>query len=139
MISFVRFDAMGNITASGSVPEGMVELQGGDVVVGAGESETHYVETITRTLKKKPSKPHPYSVWDSQSSSWVDDISKAGRVARKQRDELLAASDWTQLPDVPLETKSVWATYRQQLRDITDQPGWPTSINWPEIPSNEGA
>ena len=51
---------------------------------------------------------------------------------RARRNRLLQASDWTQLPDVPLATKAAWATYRQALRDITEQPGWPTDITWPE-------
>jgi hypothetical protein len=52
-----------------------------------------------------------------------------------QRNALLANSDWTQLADVPLsaEKKAQWATYRQALRDITDQSGFPDQINWPEI------
>jgi len=52
---------------------------------------------------------------------------------RKQRTELLAASDWTQLTDAPINS-SVWATYRQQLRDITAQSGFPWEINWPVAP-----
>jgi len=40
---------------------------------------------------------------------------------RNKRNELLAACDWTQAADSPLseEKKTEWATYRQQLRDIT--------------------
>lgn len=45
----------------------------------------------------------------------------------------LIGSDWTQLPDVPLETKAVWAEYRQQLRDITNQTD-PFNIVWPTPP-----
>lgn len=52
---------------------------------------------------------------------------------RKQRTELLASSDWTQLTDTPINS-SVWASYRQQLRDITAQAGFPWEINWPEAP-----
>ena len=52
---------------------------------------------------------------------------------RKKRNALLAASDWTQLPDVPLETKEAWAAYRQALRDITEQPD-PFNIVWPTPP-----
>lgn len=51
-----------------------------------------------------------------------------------QRQQLLSASDWTQLPDVPLATKEAWATYRQALRDITEQPGFPTQVAWPTPP-----
>lgn len=57
-------------------------------------------------------------------------------VAIARQNALLAESDWTQLADVPLsaEQKAAWATYRQQLRDITDQSGFPDNINWPVKP-----
>lgn len=54
--------------------------------------------------------------------------------ARAERNARLAASDWTQLPDVPEATRSAWAGYRQALRDITSQPGFPMFVNWPETP-----
>jgi hypothetical protein len=53
---------------------------------------------------------------------------------RFRRSALLKESDWTQLPDVPQTTRDAWATYRQALRDITLQSGFPTSINWPVTP-----
>ena len=52
---------------------------------------------------------------------------------RQQRNELLSACDWTQLPDAPVD-KAVWATYRQDLRDVTAQEGFPWEITWPEAP-----
>jgi hypothetical protein len=54
---------------------------------------------------------------------------------RAKRTYLLAESDWTQLPDVPLATKQAWAAYRQALRDITEQPGFPLEVVWPEPPT----
>lgn len=54
--------------------------------------------------------------------------------ARAKRDSLLSASDWTQLPDAPVD-HAAWATYRQALRDITKQPDFPFNINWPTPPS----
>jgi len=59
----------------------------------------------------------------------------AAAAVREQRDYLLAQSDWTQLPDVPDATKTMWATYRQALRDITAQPGFPQDVTWPEKPA----
>jgi hypothetical protein len=53
---------------------------------------------------------------------------------RSERSQLLKSSDWTQLPDVPLATKEAWATYRQALRDITDQQGYPLLVTWPVAP-----
>jgi hypothetical protein len=51
-------------------------------------------------------------------------------VIRAERNKLLVESDWTQLPDASADA-AVWATYRQALRDITEQanpfnPIWPT-------------
>ena len=53
--------------------------------------------------------------------------------ARKTRDELLIASDWTQVADAPVD-KAVWATYRQALRDVPEQTGFPETIDWPTKP-----
>lgn len=52
---------------------------------------------------------------------------------REQRTQLLQESDWTQLSDIPQNVKDSWTTYRQQLRDITNQPN-PFSIVWPTKP-----
>ncbi len=53
---------------------------------------------------------------------------------RAERNGLLAASDWTQLADVPLANRAAWVTYRQALRDVPAQEGFPEIINWPERP-----
>ena len=54
---------------------------------------------------------------------------------RVMRNQYLSQSDWTQLPDSPLNTeqKTAWATYRQDLRDVTLQPD-PFNITWPTKP-----
>jgi len=52
---------------------------------------------------------------------------------RATRGEKLADSDWTQVADAPVD-KAVWATYRQALRDVTAQSGFPWTITWPESP-----
>lgn len=57
---------------------------------------------------------------------------KAG--VRAERNAKLAASDWTQVADAPVD-KAAWATYRQALRDISSQPGFPWTIDWPEMPA----
>jgi hypothetical protein len=54
-------------------------------------------------------------------------------IIRIQRNELLAECDWTQLADIPSETKVIWSQYRQSLRDITSQTN-PFSITWPVKP-----
>ena len=53
--------------------------------------------------------------------------------ARAKRNTLLAASDWTQVADAPVD-QAAWATYRQALRDITAQDGFPENVSWPVAP-----
>lgn len=52
---------------------------------------------------------------------------------RNNRNQRLKDCDWTQLADSPVD-KSAWATYRQALRDIPDQSGFPWTITWPTQP-----
>ena len=54
------------------------------------------------------------------------------KAVRADRNKRLADSDWTQVADAPVD-KAAWATYRQALRDITNQNGFPWNIQWPEI------
>lgn len=54
---------------------------------------------------------------------------------RHTRDQLLAKSDWTQLPDVPETLKAKWAVYRQQLRDIPTTFATPDLVLWPDTPA----
>ena len=62
----------------------------------------------------------------------IPDEEKAGQV-RAERNGLLTASDWTQVADAPVD-KAAWATYRQALRDVTGQEGFPWTIDWPTQP-----
>jgi hypothetical protein len=59
----------------------------------------------------------------------------AGQAAsiRAERNDKLAASDWTQVADAPVN-QAAWATYRQALRDVTAQAGFPWTIEWPTQP-----
>lgn len=54
---------------------------------------------------------------------------------RAERNKLLAASDWTQFPDVQGNIDvAAWTEYRQALRDIPQQADFPTNIVWPTKP-----
>jgi hypothetical protein len=50
--------------------------------------------------------------------------------------KLLAESDWSMLPDVPMTVgeKAKWIAYRKALREIRLQAGFPNSIQWPAKP-----
>ena len=53
---------------------------------------------------------------------------------RQQRNAILASTDWTQARDIPDETALKWQPYRQALRDLTAQAGFPTNVTWPTEP-----
>lgn len=52
---------------------------------------------------------------------------------RSRRNALLSDCDWTQVADAPVD-QAVWATYRQALRDLTSQEGFPFNVTWPTKP-----
>ena len=58
---------------------------------------------------------------------------KAGEV-RAERNARLTASDWTQGKDIPDSISQPWSAYRQALRDLPQQSGFPWSVAWPAQP-----
>ena len=73
---------------------------------------------------------------DAEEQAWADGA-PARRMAdlRRQRDQLLAETDWMGNSDVTMSTD--WTTYRQALRDITSQTPSDDSlsnITWPTKP-----
>jgi hypothetical protein len=60
---------------------------------------------------------------------------QAEEVARAIRTKLLSATDWTQVNDSKVNVEA-WAAYRQELRDVTSQSGFPYNILWPTEPSS---
>lgn len=61
-------------------------------------------------------------------------LEKADSNVRNKRDKLLYECDWTQLPDAPVDA-AAWAVYRQELRNVPQQEGFPYSVIWPTPPA----
>ena len=57
-------------------------------------------------------------------------------IVRTERNKRLADCDWTQLEDSPLspDGKGAWALYRETLRMVPEQPGFPWNVEWPPQP-----
>tara|TARA_B100001059_G_scaffold222750_1_gene247001 strand:+ start:739 stop:1023 length:285 start_codon:yes stop_codon:yes gene_type:complete len=67
---------------------------------------------------------------EAADKAWADGAdARLAAEHRNTRNQLLADSDWTQMPDSPLSSdkKTEWATYRTALRDL------PTNKNWPSV------
>jgi len=74
-----------------------------------------------------------WQVTDLSSEEILERNTTQANVVRKIRNAKLVESDWTQIPDSTVD-KATWATYRQALRDITAQSGFPWDITWPVEP-----
>lgn len=74
-----------------------------------------------------------YSVADMDDETKVAKDAEQAKSVRDQRNAKLSESDWTQVADAPVD-KAAWATYRQALRDISAQEGFPWDIIWPVAP-----
>ena len=112
------------------------------------DMELFNVYPVTETFPTVGDGQHLVKVWTPTlvDGEWVlaheavdltsDDIAEATAVlaanAREERNKRLAATDWTANSDVTMTTEMT--AYRQALRDIPTQAGWPTTINWPTAP-----
>ena len=71
--------------------------------------------------------------WDAMEAAWAagaDD--RTAKEVRQKRDAILKSSDWRASSDLTMSDE--WRTYRQALRDITSQEGFPNDITWPTQP-----
>jgi hypothetical protein len=78
---------------------------------------------------------------EANLEGWADRAKDASRVEasasiRARRSELLEGCDYRMMPDYPGEGKEQWEAYRQALRDITGQAGFPYDVTWPERPAS---
>lgn len=72
------------------------------------------------------------NVWKIQVTKTQKNALDAARVVRDQRNALLQETDWMALSDITMSEEMT--TYRQLLRDITAQGGFPYSVTWPSKP-----
>ena len=81
-----------------------------------------------------PFTPEEEAEWDAMEAEYAagaDD--RAAAEIRTERDAKLTESDWTQVADAPVD-QAAWATYRQELRDVPAQTGFPNEVTWPVAP-----
>jgi Phage tail assembly chaperone protein len=74
-----------------------------------------------------------YSVADMDDAAKTALDAQQAASMRTERNRRLSDCDWTQIADSTAD-KQAWATYRQSLRDVPSQDGFPWEINWPIAP-----
>lgn len=134
MIDYITVNESGQIYSCGCVQDTLIDSvyvpNGTKVIQGISISDPaqyYWNGSATVVIPDCPSENH---VFDYQKKTWNVSADKV----RRYRDKLLKDSDWTQLPDVPVELRNAWSAYRQALRDITQQPGFPNEVIYPIAP-----
>jgi hypothetical protein len=113
----------------------VLEALGAEVVFeGAQAQPTRYQVAFADGAEQIDGKWYTkYSVAEMDAEAITAKDSEQAKSIREQRSTKLSESDWTQVADAPVD-KAVWAIYRQALRDITTQSGFPWAITWPDAP-----
>jgi len=75
-----------------------------------------------------------YEVLTISASEKIAQDNMVAALVRADRDARIAETDWTQAKDILDSVSSKYAVYRQALRDVPTQPGFPYSVNWPVKP-----
>jgi len=72
------------------------------------------------------------TVVDLTTEEAEENYIRASVTTREKRDDLLSRTDWMALSDVTMSAE--WQTYRQALRDVPEQEGFPDNVTWPTKP-----
>jgi hypothetical protein len=149
MPTYIQHDADGNITAVINTQQQADGIEVDEAMAAHISPLTHHVAIgglVTYGIADAASKadrPRHAIKWDNAAMQWVMpyDIdekrtSDAISTAASERALLLGETDWLVIRSMETggEVPAPWTAYRQALRDITQQPGYPLNIVWPERP-----
>jgi hypothetical protein len=149
---FVVYDvATGEIKRSGFCPDEDLDKQAIpplQVIEGQATYLDHYVKngqlieyTPEQSAAKQQFMPN-FMVWSNESFTWIDTRQQDDKTAAQieavtnTRNGLLDSTDWIVIraTDQGVPIPEDWRTYRQALRDIDKQPGYPWNVIWPTPP-----
>jgi hypothetical protein len=111
------------------------QLSDGELYIDGWFNDSEYYIKDNQAIQMPP-KPDQYSVFNYATKQWVENERMAIVNVSDKRQKLLYSTDWTQIPNGPLtqQQQEAWAVYRQQLRDIPEQSGYPFNVVWPTPP-----
>ena len=113
-----------------SLPEGYVYVEEGTLPANDGTMQIVEVTPVfsdDRWIKT-------YTLVEFPSNIKASIIESMAASVRMDRDARLTATDWTQAKDISDEISLKWVDYRQALRDVTLQDGFPFNVTWPDLP-----
>jgi len=117
----------------------LVEELGLDPVFETPAPETTVYQTAFKDGVEQDAKGNWVWKWtvselDAETKAAKD--AEAAKAVRAQRDRLIAETDWLVIKNLELNQNipGVWEVYRQALRDIPQQAGFPHNVTWPVKP-----
>ena len=137
MPNYLLFNESGEIISYMSCDEDDIDAQCKPYIeayINKEDIVNYYIQD--GELIKKPENPYVYGIFNYISKEWEFDTEKASIEIDIQRKQLLNETDWTDTVSAQtrLTNYSEWQVFRQALRDITQQPGYPENVIWPEPP-----
>lgn len=130
-----EFRALFPNTSLPLLTEAVLNELGADVILeGAQAQPTRYQIGFRDGVEQVDGKWFTkYSVSDLDADGIAAKDAEQAKSVREQRNRLIAECDWTQVEDSPVD-KAAWATYRQELRDLPSQAGFPFDVTYPTKP-----
>jgi len=125
-----------NTSLPQQLTEALINSLGGEVVFEGQQAQpTRYQTAFADGVEQVAGKWYTkYSVADMDEEAIAALDAKQAESVREDRNKRLAETDWTQLTDAPADTEA-WATYRNNLRNVTEQSGFPWEVTWPNKPT----
>ena len=138
MPNYLLFNESGEIISYISCDEEDIINQGKSYIetsISKEDIRNFYIQN--EELIKKPENPYDYGIFNYFTKTWEFDSTTACLEIDLHRKQLLQESDWTDTVSAQtrLTNYAEWQTYRQALRDIPQQSGYPTDIVWPTPPA----
>lgn len=140
LVTFTTVDADGRIVRYGECePEFLsARAQTGETLFEGLYPPNEYYFNGTG-FSPLPPKPGPRYIFDRISGTWIYPIEVAEADARVERERLLRLSDWTDTVSAQArlgqQLYDEWQAYRQALRDVPEQTGFPLDVQWPVPPA----
>jgi hypothetical protein len=94
---------------------------------------TTQVNLTTGEIVQVPYTPQEQAQYDLNQAAWdAGALNRQADGVRAERNARIAECDWRVLPDVL--NGEAWRVYRQALRDVPEQAGFPADVVWPVAP-----
>lgn len=114
----------------------LLDSMGADVVFeGAQAQPTRYQTSFRNGVEQVNGKWYTkFSVADMDDDAKAAKDAEQAKSVRSDRNQRLKDSDWSQGKDIADAVSQPWAVYRQALRDVPAQAGFPWDVTWPDAP-----